>query len=363
MVRSKGPTMDSPCDQTLTPSIASGTANSAAIAGRFAPLIDSFGRVHESLRVSVTDACNIRCRYCMPESVKGFLPQHHLLSFEEIARVVSVLARAGIRKVRLTGGEPLMRPGLENLVAMLSGIASLEQIAMTTNAMMLADKVEDLVQSGLTHINISLDTLREPAFQEISRREGLDQVLAGIDAAMQTRLKIRLNALLLRNINLEDCLSLVEFARQRDLCIRFIEFMPLDADRQWSQDQVVNGHEARSIIEGRFGKLVPIGRSDPAQPSSDWTFSDGRGGVGFIDPVSQPFCHACNRLRLTADGKMRNCLFGREEWDVKSVCRNKGSDEQIYEITAKCILQKFAAHGISSSTFQQPERAMYQIGG
>lgn len=326
-------------------------------------LVDSFGRIHESLRVSVTDACNIRCRYCMPEIVSGFLPQQRLLSFDSIVRIVSVLARSGIRKVRLTGGEPLMRPNLEQLVARLASIASLEQIAITTNAMMLADKVVALEKAGLTHINISLDTLREPAFQQISRRDGLGQVLDGIDAAVSTRLKVRLNALLLREINLQDCLPLVEFARARNLFIRFIEFMPLDADRQWSQDQVVSGQELRSIIESHFGGLSLVPRRDPAQPSNDWTFADGQGGVGFIDPVSHPFCHACNRIRLTADGKLRNCLFGREEWDVKSACDAGATDKQIHDIAMNCIRKKYASHGISSSDFQQPERAMYQIGG
>ena len=330
---------------------------------RLPPLIDSFGRVHESLRISVTDACNIRCRYCMPETVLGFLPQHRLLQYSSIVRIVSILARAGVSKIRLTGGEPLMRPHLEQLVVQLAGIPGLKQIAMTTNAMMLADKVVPLQDAGLTHVNISLDTLRESAFKLISRRDGLDQVLAGIDAAVASKLKVRLNALVLREINLQDCIPLVDFARDRNLFIRFIEFMPLDADRQWSQDQVVNGSELRKHLESHFGPLAAIPRSDSAQPSSDFGFTDGRGGVGFIDPVSKPFCQACNRIRLTADGKLRNCLFGREEWDLKAAIESNATDEQIYGIVADCIKNKFASHGISSSDFQQPERAMYQIGG
>ena len=330
---------------------------------RLPPLIDAFGRVHESLRISVTDACNIRCRYCMPETVKGFLPQHRLLPYESIVRIVSVLTRAGVRKVRLTGGEPLMRPHLEQLVGMLAELPGLEQIAMTTNAMLLANQVASLQAAGLTHVNISLDTLRESAFKQISRRDGLDQVLAGIDAAVGSGLRVRLNALVLREINLQDCVPLVEFARHRNLFIRFIEFMPLDADRQWSHEQVVNGSELRSYLERYFGPLAPIPRADPAQPASDFGFADGKGGVGFIDPVSKPFCQSCNRIRLTADGKLRNCLFGREEWDLKAACEANASDEQIYEIVSKCIKSKYASHGISSSDFQQPERAMYQIGG
>lgn len=326
-------------------------------------LIDSFGRVHESLRISVTDACNIRCRYCMPETVASFLPQHRLLSFDSIARVVSVLARAGIRKVRLTGGEPLMRPNLERLVDKLAKIPGVEQIAMTTNAMLLSDQVAALESAGLTHINISLDTLREAAFKRISRRDGLDAVLRGIESAISTKLVVRLNALLMRDINLQDCIPLVEFARVKKLFIRFIEFMPLDADRQWSQEQVVSGTELRLVLESHFGPLTAIGRADPAQPSSDFVFEDGQGGVGFIDPVSQPFCQSCNRIRLTADGKLRNCLFSQEEWDLKAACESNASDHEIHSIATACIRKKYASHGISESNFKQPERAMYQIGG
>jgi cyclic pyranopterin phosphate synthase len=329
----------------------------------FPPLIDSFGRVHESLRVSVTDACNIRCRYCMPAVVNGFLPQHRLMSFDAIHRVVSVLAASGIRKVRLTGGEPLMRPNLDQLVQQLSSIDGLQHIALTTNGMMLADQLPALEQAGLTHVNISLDTLREDAFQQISRRQGLESVLQGIDAAIKSRLQVRLNALMLRDINLQDCVPLVQFARDRKLIIRFIEFMPLDADRNWNQDQVVSGSELRSILQSHFGSLDSVGRADPSQPSSDYMFADGNGGVGFIDPVSQPFCSSCNRLRLTADGKLRNCLFGREEWDVKSLCESNASNQEIYALVAQCVANKYAAHGISELNFKQPDRAMYQIGG
>ena len=361
VVRCSATQMDSPECETMTPAAQlNQTQNQSDL---LPPLVDSFGRVHESLRISVTDACNIRCRYCMPETVLGFLPQNRLLKYESIARIVSVFARAGVHKIRLTGGEPLMRPNLEKLIEQLNVIPGLRQIAMTTNAMLLADKITSLEKAGLTHVNISLDTLRESAFKEISRRDGLDQVLSGIDAAVSSSLKVRLNALVLREINLQDCVPLVEFARQRNLFIRFIEFMPLDADRQWSQDQVVDGNELRLHLETHFGPLTPIDRFDPAQPATDFGFADGRGGVGFIDPVSQPFCKSCNRIRLTADGKLRNCLFGREEWDLKGACETGASDQVIYDIAASCIKSKYASHGISSSNFKQPERAMYQIGG
>lgn len=331
-------------------------------------LVDRFGRVHTSLRVSVTDACNIRCRYCMPESVASFLPQNRLLSFSSIQRIVSVLSQAGINKVRLTGGEPLMRPQLWELVALLAQCDGLKQIALTTNGMLLAGQLDRLVRAGLTHINLSLDTLREPAFRQISRRDGLDRVLEGIQAACESPLKVRINALLLRDINLDDCLPLIHYARKLGVVIRFIEFMPLDANRTWSQSQVVTGSEIRRMVEESFGPLVPSENADPSQPAKDYLFQDRIGGIGFISPVSEPFCKSCNRLRLTADGKFRNCLFGREEWDVKSILEpSKGeslcSDEAILAIAKRCVANKFASHGISETNFQPPERAMYQIGG
>lgn len=329
-------------------------------------LVDRFGRRHTSLRVSVTDACNIRCQYCMPAVVKGFLPQGKLLSYESIAYVVGILAKAGIRKVRLTGGEPLMRPNLDLLVQKLKSVPGLTQIAMTTNGMMLSDQIDALVRAGLTHVNISLDTLREPAFQAISRREGLNKVLEGIESAVHSPLQVRINALVLRGINLEDCIPLVHYARSLGVVIRFIEFMPLDANRNWSGEQVVTGEELRRLVELEFGPLFSTSNTDPSQPARDYLFKDRIGGIGFIDPVSKPFCSECNRLRLTADGKFRNCLFGQEEWDVKSVMENAEDDdreEAIYQLVRNCVIEKHHSHGISKTGFQPPERAMYQIGG
>jgi len=331
-------------------------------------LTDGYGRTHTSLRVSVTDACNIRCRYCMPETVSGFLPTHRLLSYESIHRIVKVLVGAGIHKVRLTGGEPLMRPDLPKLVQSLSEINGLTQLALTTNGMLLSDQIDALVQAGLTHINISLDTLRETTFKQISRRDGLDHVLKGIQAAVSSPLKLRINALMLRDINLDDCIPLVHFARECGVVIRFIEFMPLDANRSWNHSQVVSGMELRKIVEAEFGPLIASDSQDISQPSRDFLFADSVGGIGFISPVSEPFCSSCNRLRLTADGKFRNCLFGREEWDIKSRIeptnnQDPCSDEEILEVAKRCVEKKYASHGISESDFKPPERAMYQIGG
>lgn len=326
------------------------------------PLVDTFGRVHRSLRISVTDRCNIRCQYCMPE-IAQFMHSDRLLSFEEIASFVKVVATLGIRNLRITGGEPLMRPRLAELIAMLSSVTDIEDIALTTNGMLLAEQVDGLVAAGLKRVNVSLDTLSEPTFQRLTRRQGVDQVIAGIEAALaRPELKVRLNALVMRDVNLEDVLPLVEFARQRDVTLRFIEFMPLDAERTWNRQQMVSGSELRQVIEARFGQLVKLLADDPAQPSTDYTFASGLGVLGFIDSVTQPFCSGCDRLRLTADGKLRNCLFSREEWDVRSLMQTSESANLVNTIR-ECLMAKRAAHGIDAVDFTPPERAMFQIGG
>lgn len=327
------------------------------------PLVDGFARAHRAIRVSVTDRCNIRCQYCMPE-VARFLPSAQLLSFDQITEFVKFVTTLGIRKLRLTGGEPLMRPNLHWLVRQLSGIEGLGDIALTTNGMLLAEQVDDLVAAGLRRINISLDTLNEAVFKRLSRREGIQKVLAGIDAAVrQSSLKVRLNAMVMRDINLNEVLELVAFARERELPLRFIEFMPLDAQRAWSREQMVAGAEMRNHIAARFGALVPVLRSDTSQPAVDYTFSDGIGVVGFIDSVTQPFCAACDRLRLTADGKLRNCLFGTQEWDVAELLSRGAADSELESVVRDCLAAKHAAHGIDAVDFAPPTRAMFQIGG
>jgi cyclic pyranopterin phosphate synthase len=226
-----------------------------------------------------------------------------------------------------------------------------------------------LVSAGLKRVNISLDTLNDSVFQALTRRAGLDRVLAGIAAACSyPELRVRLNALVMRDINFAEILDLVEFSRQRNLALRFIEFMPLDAARSWNRQQMVSGEELRSLLTKRYGDLVPLTRSDPSQPSIDYTFADGQGTVGFIDSVTQPFCTACDRLRLTADGKLRNCLFGREEWDVRPWLSDTSSTESVRQagiekVIRDCLVAKRAGHGIDAVNFSPPERAMFQIGG
>lgn len=328
-------------------------------------LVDRFGRVHRSLRVSVTDACNIRCQYCMPAEGATFLPTDRLLSFAQLERFVRTTVGLGIRKVRLTGGEPLLRPKLADLVSALHSIHGLDSIALTTNGMLLARHIDDLVAAGLKRINISLDTLSEPTFRELTRRDGLQRVLEGIESTLaHPHLEVRLNALILRDVNVDDVCHLVEFARPKSMTLRFIEFMPLDSDRRWSTQRMVTGEELRTIIADRFGPLRRCSSGDPSQPAADYEFVDGGGRVGFIDSVSKPFCSGCDRLRLTADGKVRNCLFGRDEWDVGPLLKEEILDSQrLANLLQTLTLAKHAAHGIAADGFEPPHRAMYQIGG
>ena len=327
-------------------------------------LVDSLGRVHNNLRISVTDRCNIRCFYCMPNDNVQFKPRAEILTFEEIVRFTRVAANLGVNKLRLTGGEPLVRADLPALVGELSSVPGIRDIAMTTNGLLLADQVDALKRAGLKRLNISLDGLREETFVRISRRPGLDRVLEGIFAAQRVGFeKIRLNAVAIRGITDDEIVPLGEFARQHGLELRFIEFMPLDAENSWENDQVLSGSEIRDALENAFGALLPIKRNDPSQPATDYRFEDGIGVIGFINPVSQPFCSDCNRLRITADGKIRNCLFSITEWDARQVMRSGGSDEQLVELLHDCIFSKKPGHGIDSPDFIRPDRAMYQIGG
>jgi cyclic pyranopterin phosphate synthase len=328
------------------------------------PLIDRFGRVHTSLRVSVTDRCNIRCFYCMPAENVRFLPRREILTFEEITRFVRVCAALGVTKVRLTGGEPLVRADLPRLVEMLAGIPGIDDLAMTTNGLLLAEQAGPLRRAGLHRLNISLDALNEETFQRISRRRGLAKILDGIQAAIQAGFtRIRLNAVAIRGITEPEIIPLAEYARQHRLELRFIEFMPLDADQAWQRALVLKGEEIRALLEEHYGPLQPATRSDPAQPAVDFFYADGEGKVGFINPVTQPFCHECNRLRITAEGQVRNCLFSVAEWDARRLLRGGATDEQIAELIRDCVGAKKPGHGIDQPDFVRPGRAMFEIGG
>lgn len=328
------------------------------------PLVDSFGRVHTSLRVSVTDRCNIRCFYCMPAETVKFKPRAEVLTFEEIERFVRAMVPLGIDRLRLTGGEPLVRQDLSRLVSQLTSIDGLREVTLTTNGLLLADHAQALRDAGLTRLNVSLDAITEANFLKITRRTGLPQVLEGIAAAQRVGFEsTRINAVAIRGLTETEAVPLARFAREHGLELRFIEFMPLDAEGRWNSDQVLDGEQLRALLGREISALQPADRPDPSQPAVDYRYEDGRGRVGFINPVSQPFCNACNRLRITADGRVRNCLFSTSEWDARALLRGGEDDEAIRALVRDCVWHKKPAHGIDEAGFQRPERAMYQIGG
>ena len=325
--------------------------------------MDSFGRVHKNLRISVTDRCNIRCFYCMPETVK-FLPHKQILTFEEIRRIVRVAASAGVDRVRITGGEPLVRSEIHKLIAMIRDVDGIQDIAITTNAILLKEHAQRLRDAGLDRLNVSLDTLNPKVFEQIARRKGLEKVLQGIERAKEVGFKdIRLNTVALAGITETEIVPLATFARANDLTLRFIEFMPLDGDEAWHSDQVINGEIIREIISAKVCELLAQDQLIRSQPAVDYCYADGQGRVGFINSVTSPFCGACDRLRITADGRLRNCLFGTEEWDLISLLRDGCSDDSLLESIRLGISKKKAGHGTDDAQFERPQRAMYQIGG
>lgn len=328
------------------------------------PLIDTFGRVHDNLRISVTDRCNIRCFYCMPADNVEFMPKSNLLTFEEIERFVRVVVKRGVRKIRLTGGEPLVRRDLHKLVSRLAAIEEIHDIGITTNGILLAEQAGQLWNAGLRRINISLDALDPIKFREVTRRDGYEQVLAGIKAAQQVGFDpVKINAVAIRGLTEDQVVPFGILARETGVEIRFIEFMPLDADAAWQRDKVLFAHEILERLAREIGPLKPLGQDDPSAPATEFEFEDGRGRIGIIASVSQPFCHNCNRFRLTADGKLRNCLFSLEETDIKTLLREGASDQTILEAVESSIVAKKEGHEINTARFIQPDRPMYSIGG
>jgi cyclic pyranopterin phosphate synthase len=328
------------------------------------PLVDSWGRAIESLRVSVTDKCNFRCTYCMPAEGLEWLPKPEVLSFEEIARIVRVAAAMGVSEVRLTGGEPLVRRDLPKLVRMLAETPGVEDLSLTTNGVLLDRFAAPLVEAGLTRINVSLDSLSHVRFAEITRRDALDKVLRGLDEAERyPELRpIKVNCVAIKGFTEEEVPALAELARRKPYVVRFIEFMPLDADEVWREDQVLTGAEIRGLIEQRFGPLVEL----PAKASSTarrYSFADGAGEIGFVNPVSEPFCSTCDRIRMTADGQLRTCLFSRKEWDLKAPLREGATDEQLADTIRFAVRHKELKHRINEAGFVRASRSMSQIGG
>ena len=329
-----------------------------------APLLDSFNRVHTNLRISVTDRCNIRCFYCMPADNVVFMDRKNLLDFEEIERFVRVAVTLGVNKVRLTGGEPLVRRELHKLVEKIAVIEGIRDVGVTTNGILLADQAADLYAAGLRRINVSLDALDAEKFKEITRREGYEKVLEGIQAAQDVGFDpVKINAVSIRGMTEDQIIPFGRFAREAGVQIRFIEFMPLDADNAWEREKVLFAHEIIEKLSQEIMPLVPVGEDNPHAPANDFVFQDGVGHVGFIASVSQPFCSNCDRFRLTADGKLRNCLFSLEETDIKSILRGGGSDEDVVQAIRECVAAKNEGHQINSAQFIQPDRPMHSIGG
>jgi cyclic pyranopterin phosphate synthase len=327
------------------------------------PLCDSWGREIKSLRVSVTDKCNFRCRYCMPAEGLEWLERDELLSFEEIERLARVLARMGVDEVRLTGGEPLVRRDLPTLVGMLAATPGVRDLSLTTNGVLLDRFAAPLVEAGLRRLNVSLDSLSHVRFAEITRRDALDRVLAGLAAAERhPELRpIKVNCVAIKGFTEEEVPALAELARRKPYVVRFIEFMPLDADQAWRGDDVLTGGEIRALIEERW----PL-EELPAKASSTarrFRFVDGAGEIGFVNPVSEPFCSTCDRIRLTADGQLRTCLFSRREWDLKTPLRDGSSDAQLEELIRFAVAHKELKHKINDPGFVRASRSMSQIGG
>jgi cyclic pyranopterin phosphate synthase len=327
------------------------------------PLVDTFGRAHDNLRISVTDRCNIRCFYCMPEETPKYEPRENLLTFEEIERFVRVAVTLGVRKLRLTGGEPLVRKGLATLVRKLHSIEGIEDMALTTNGVLLADQAAELYDAGLRRINIHLDTLDRERFRQITRRDDLDKVMAGIDTCLRLGYgPVKLNAVAIKDLTEPDIVPIARFCRERGIEPRFIEFMPLDAQQLWGRTRVLSADEMIDTLSREISPLAEIPDRDPRAPATEYRYADGGGRVGFIASVTRPFCLNCNRLRLTADGKLRYCV-AIEEADVKSLLRSDASDEEIAALIRSNVKDKWAGHEINSARFVPPPRPMYAIGG
>ena len=327
------------------------------------PLVDGHGRAIGDVRISVTDRCNFRCQYCMPAEGLPWLEREEILHFEEIARLVGLLAEMGVGDVRLTGGEPLVRKELWRLVEALSGLEDVRDLSLTTNGYLLERQVADLVRAGLRRVNVSLDALAPDRFFQLTRRDSLAQVLAGLAAAERhPELRpIKVNVVALKDFTEDEVVRFAEFARKHPYEVRFIEFMPLDADRTWSHDRVLPNEEVRRLIHAAH-PLEPLGRERHGT-SRRWRFADGQGEIGFISPVSEPFCGDCNRIRITAEGKLRTCLFSLNETDLRAPMRAGASDGELEAIVRDAVWRKELKHRVGEPGFRQPPRTMSAIGG
>ena len=327
------------------------------------PLRDGHGRLIGDLRVSVTDRCNFRCQYCMPAEGLPWLDRDEVLRFEEITRLVSLMAAMGVGDLRLTGGEPLVRREFPHLVEMLRPIDGLHEISVTTNGFLLERDAEALVRAGVDRFNVSVDSLQRDRFFELTRRDALPQVLRGLEALARfpEAHPIKINAVAIRGFTEDEVLPFAEFARRTPYEVRFIEFMPLDADHAWTDDQVLTGAEIRAAIDAVY-PLEPLPRERSAT-ARVCRFADGQGKIGFINPVSEPFCGDCNRIRLTAEGRLRTCLFSLNETDLRGPMRAGADDRELEQIIRDAVWRKELKHHVGEPGFIQPARSMSAIGG
>jgi cyclic pyranopterin phosphate synthase len=327
------------------------------------PLRDGHGRLIGDLRVSVTDRCNFRCQYCMPAEGLPWLERDEILTFEEITRLVSLLAAMGVHDVRLTGGEPLVRREFPRLAAMIAAVRGVDDLSVTTNGFLLERDAEALVRAGIDRFNVSVDSLQQDRFFQLTRRDALPQVLRGLEhlATFPAAHPIKINAVAIRGFTEEEVIPFADLARRSPYEVRFIEFMPLDADHAWTPDQVLTGAEIRAAIDAVY-PLEPEPR-EPHATARVYRFADGRGKIGFINPVSEPFCGDCNRIRLTADGRLRTCLFSLNETDLRTPMREGADDRELERIIRTAVWRKELKHHVGEPGFIQPLRTMSAIGG
>jgi cyclic pyranopterin phosphate synthase len=325
------------------------------------PLVDGHGRRIADLRVSVTDRCNFRCQYCMPAEGLPWLERDEVLHFEEIQRIVGLVASMGVTDLRLTGGEPLVRREFPRLAAMLAPLV--DDLSVTTNGYLLERDAQALVEAGVNRFNVSIDSLQRDRFFEMTRRDALPRVLRGLEvlASFPEAHPIKVNAVAMRGFTEDEVLPFARFAREYPYEVRFIEFMPLDADHAWTPDSVLTGNEVRALIEEHY-PLEPAPR-EPHATARVYRFADGRGSIGFINPVSEPFCGDCNRIRLTADGRLRTCLFSLNETDLRGPLRAGASDADMEQIIRDAVWRKELKHRVNEPGFVQPTRTMSAIGG
>ncbi|GAC1392820.1 MAG: GTP 3',8-cyclase MoaA [Ktedonobacteraceae bacterium] len=327
-------------------------------------LVDSYGRRIRNMRISLTDKCNFRCTYCMPAEGLPWLKKADILSYEEIERIARIAVSLGIEQIRLTGGEPLVRRDVPELVRQLRAIEGLHSVSITTNGILLKQQARALAEAGLTRLNVSLDSLQREKFAKLTRRDQMDRVLEGLEEVEQypSIHPIKINAVAIRNFSEEEVLDFAHFARQKAFVMRWIEFMPLDADQHWRKEDILTGNEIKALIEAGYGPLVPV-PGDPSETARRYTFHDGIGEVGFINPVSEPFCANCDRIRLTADGQLRTCLFATTETDLRAVLRSGGDDEQLAQVLRQAVWHKELKHYIGDTRFKRASRSMSMIGG